>query len=100
MLNSYGRQACQFIPAWQSGDMNDTTPIAETMRLRALQSMTPIKRLSLALGWSRSVRELVRTSLRQQHPELPPQALQRLLAERLLGKELAQKDYGPLISHG
>ena len=80
--------------------MNDTTPIAETMRLRALQAMTPARRLSLALGWSRSVRELTRSSLYQQHPELPPQELHRLLAERLLGKELAQKAYGPLVSPG
>jgi hypothetical protein len=76
--------------------MNDTNPAAETMRLRALQAMSPARRLSLALGWSRSVRELTRSSLRQQYPELPPQDLHRLLAERLLGKELALKAYGTL----
>ncbi len=80
--------------------MNDTTSAAEAVRLRALQAMTPARRLSLALGWSRSVRELTQNSLRQQHPQLPPKELQRLLAERLLGKELAHKAYGPLISHG
>jgi hypothetical protein len=80
--------------------MNDTSSTAEAMRLRALQAMTPTRRLGLALGWSQSVRELTRSSLRQQHPELPPQELHRLLAERLLGKELAQKAYGPFISHG
>jgi hypothetical protein len=80
--------------------MNDTTSTAEAMRLRALQAMTPARRLSLALGWSQSVRELTRSSLHQQHPELPPQELHRLLAERLLGKELAQKAYGPFINHG
>ena len=80
--------------------MNDTSSTAKAMRLRALQAMTPTRRLGLALGWSQSVRELTRSSLHQQHPELPPQELHRLLAERLLGKELAQKAYGPLISHG
>lgn len=80
--------------------MNGTSSTAEAMRLRALQAMTPARRLSLALGWSQSVRELTRSSLHQQHPELPPQELHRLLAERLLGKELAQKAYGPFISHG
>lgn len=80
--------------------MNDTTSTAEAMRLRALQAMTPARRLSLALGWSQSVKELTRSSLQQQHPELPPQELHRLLAERLLGKELARKAYGPFISHG
>ena len=80
--------------------MNDTTSTAEAMRLRALQAMTPARRLGLALGWSQSLRELTRSSLHQQHPELPPLELHRLLAERLLGKELAQKAYGPFISHG
>ena len=80
--------------------MNDTTSTAEAMRLRALQAMTPARRLGLALGWSQSLRELTRRLLHQQHPELPPLELHRLLAERLLGKELAQKAYGPFISHG
>lgn len=80
--------------------MNDTSTNAETMRLRALQAMTPARRLKLALGWSQSVRELTRRSLYQQHPELSPCELHRLLAERLLGKELAKKAYGPRISHG
>lgn len=79
--------------------MNDTSPTAETMCLRALQTMTPARRLNLALGWSRSVRELTRNSLRQQHPQLPSQDLHRLLAERLLGQELALKAYGPLPNH-
>ena len=79
--------------------MSDTSPNAETMRLRALQAMSPARRLSLALGWSQSVRDLMRSSLRQQHPQLTPQALHRLFAERLLGKELALKAYGPLPSH-
>lgn len=80
--------------------MNDTNPTAEIMRMRALQAMSPARRLSLALGWSQSVRELTKSSLHQQHAELLPQDLHRLLAERLLGKELALKAYGPLPSHG
>lgn len=80
--------------------MNDTSPTAETIRLRALQAMSPARRLSLALGWSRSVRELMQSSLLQQHPHMPPQGLHRLLAERLLGKDLALKAYGPLPGHG
>lgn len=80
--------------------MNDTHPDAEAIRLRALQAMPPARRLSLAMGWSQSVRELTRSSLRQQHPQLSPQALHRLLAERLLGHELALKAYGPSPSYG
>lgn len=80
--------------------MNDTDPTTEAVRLRALRVMPPARRLSLALGWSSSVRHLTRDSLRQQHPQLSPHALHRLLAERLLGPELALKAYGPPPSHG
>ncbi len=80
--------------------MNDTSPQADAMRLRVLQAMPPTRRLSLALGWSQAVRDLTRSSLRQQHPALPPQAMSRLLADRLLGKELALKAYGPPQNHG
>ena len=80
--------------------MNDTTATVDAMRLRALHAMSPARRLSLALGWSQSVRELTRSSLHQQYPELLPQELYRLLAERLLGKDLASKAYGPLLGDG
>ena len=80
--------------------MNDTSAAAELMQLRALQAMTPARRLGLALGWSQSLRELMRSSLRQQHPEVASPVLQRMLAERLLGSELAAKAYGPLQSDG
>jgi hypothetical protein len=93
-------QGCRSGPACQSGIMNDNSPTAEAMRLRALQAMSPARRLGLALGWSRSVRELTRSSLRQQHPELSSESLHRLLAERLLGQELALKAYGPPPNHG
>ncbi|MBE2283749.1 MAG: hypothetical protein IAE77_09865 [Prosthecobacter sp.] len=75
--------------------MNDTTSTAEAMRLRALQAMTPTRRLDLALSWSKLLRDLMRSSLRQQHPHLSPAEIHRLYAEHLLGKELAFKAYGP-----
>jgi hypothetical protein len=80
--------------------MKDTRAAAELMQLRALQAMTPARRLGLALGWSQSLRELMRSSLRQQHPDVPSPVLQRMLADGLLGCELASKAYGPLRSGG
>jgi hypothetical protein len=80
--------------------MNDTTPAAAAMRLRAVQAMSPARRLALALGWSRSVRELSRASIKEANPTLTDAQIHRLVAERLMGAEQAAKAYGPPLSHG
>lgn len=80
--------------------MNDTTNEAEQVRLQALRTMSPTRRLSMALGWSQSVRELSRAGLRRQHPQCSDKELHRLMADRLLGAELAATVYGPLNAHG
>jgi hypothetical protein len=84
----------------KSGAMNDTTIQAAQAQIRALQAMSPSKRLSMALGWSQSVREMSRQGLRRQFPNRTESELQHLYAERLLGAELAEKVYGPLNHHG
>ncbi len=80
--------------------MNDTTAKAEQVRLSALRAMSPTRRLSMALGWSQSVREMSRAGLRRQYPDCSEQDLHRLMADRVLGSELALKAYGPLNAHG
>lgn len=86
--------------AWQAHFMNDTSPAAEAMRLHALRVMSPARRLGLALGWSRSVRELSRASIQQTHPDLSEAQIHRMVAERLIGAELAAKAYGPPPAYG
>ncbi|MCF7785509.1 MAG: hypothetical protein K9N47_05265 [Prosthecobacter sp.] len=62
--------------------------------------MSPTKRLSMAVGWSQSVREMSRAGLRRQFPHFTETELHRHLSERLLGAYLAAKVYGPLNAHG
>lgn len=80
--------------------MTDTDRKAEEARLRALRAMSPERRLSLAVGWSKSVREMTRSSLRQQFPQMNEREMLRLLAVRWLGEDLAMKVYGPIDTHG
>jgi hypothetical protein len=80
--------------------ITDTDPKAEEARLRALRAMSPERRLSLAMGWSKSVREMTRSGLRQQFPQMNERDILRLLAGRWLGEELATKVYGPIDAHG
>lgn len=80
--------------------MNDTSPEAEEVRLRVLRAMSPARRLSLALGWSSSVRGMVRASLKRQFPDATEAQRHRMFAERCLGPELATKAYGKMDGHG
>ena len=80
--------------------MNDTTAAAEKARLSALRAMTPERRFSMALGWSQSIRDMSRAGLRERFPDHSEEQLNRLMAERLLGPELAAKVYGPPTAHG
>ena len=75
--------------------MTDTFPKAEQVRIRALRAMSPSKRLSMALGWSQSVREISNAGLRRQFPNYTARELHRQMAIRILGDELATKAYRP-----
>ena len=85
--------------AWLKA-MNDTTPQAMEAQMNALRAMTPSRRLALAVGWSQSIRGMITQRLKADHPELPSEDLRRMLAERLMGRELATRVYGPGESHG
>lgn len=80
--------------------MTDTSSQAEAVRLRVLGGMSPARRFSMATGWSASVRDLIRGSLRKQFPDASDKQLRRLLAERMLGQDLAVKAYGAVIADG
>jgi hypothetical protein len=76
--------------------MNDTSPEAEAVLMRIWSTMPPERKLAKALGWSRAVRDLTREGIRQQHPGASSAQVERMLADRCLGSELAAKVYGPM----
>lgn len=80
--------------------MNDTSPAALEVQIRALTAMTPGRRLRLAAGWSRSARQLARASFRQRHPDCTELDLQRHLIESCHGRELADQVYPDAGRHG
>ena len=80
--------------------MNDTSPEAAQLQLEILHRMEPSRRLQLAIGWSNSLRDLIRAGLRKQFPEDSKEQHHRRFAGRWLGEELAEKVYGPLVADG
>ncbi|MEN3942341.1 hypothetical protein WJU23_13665 [Prosthecobacter sp. SYSU 5D2] len=71
--------------------MTDTSAKAAQMQIEALRRMTPGKRLSVALGWSQTLRTLILQQVRQEKPEASEQEVRALFAIRWLGPELAAK---------
>jgi len=80
--------------------MEDTDPKAEEVRIRLLRAMSPARRLALAAGWSNTLRELTRATLRDQFVGESEEQIRRRFADRWLGEELAEKVYGPIAGHG
>jgi hypothetical protein len=84
----------QRLPTWQ--EMNrDTTPEAEKVLLRLWLETPAWRKLELLEQLNRSARQLAVVGLRRRHPEATPDELRRLLADMVLGPELATRVYGP-----
>ena len=80
--------------------MTDTSAEAEKVRIAIFRAMSPARKLSIAFGWSSALRGMIRAKLKQEHGNATEAQLQRMLAERWLGPELALKVYGPMEKHG
>ena len=75
---------------------SDTTPAAEEILLQLNRQMPPWRKLELMGQLNQTARMLALTGLRDKYPTASEAQLKRLLADRLLGPELAAKAYGPL----
>lgn len=73
----------------------DTSPNAERVLIELMRKAPPWRKLELVAQLNETVRLLALSGLRQQYPDATPEELQRLLADLLLGPELAERAYGP-----
>ena len=78
-----------------SKTLSDTTPEADAVQLEILRQMPVWRKLQLMEDLTDMAREVALSSLRRQFPGASEKELQRLLADRLLGPELAAVVYGP-----
>ena len=67
----------------------DTSAAAEARQLEAWRRMTPEERLAIAADLSDALRSLVAAGVRSRHPDATGSAVEALIAEALLGTELA-----------
>ena len=76
---------------------SDTHPEIEKIQFELLQQVPIDQKLMMVANLNQAVIEMALSGLRSQYPGESPSRLRRRLADRLLGKELSEKVYGPLI---
>lgn len=72
----------------------DTHPKMEALQIELIRRMPPWKKIAMIDSLNETVKMLAISGIRQRHPEATPEQIRRILAETMLGLELAQKVYG------
>ena len=73
---------------------SDTHPKMEALQIEFIRRMPAWKKFAVVDGLNETVKTLAMSGIKQRHPGATPQQIQRMLAELMLGKELAGKVYG------
>jgi hypothetical protein len=72
---------------------SDTHPKMEQMQIEFIRRMPAWKKFAIVDGLNETVKTLALSGIKQRHPKATPQQIQRMLAELMLGTELARKVY-------
>jgi hypothetical protein len=73
---------------------SDTHPKAEQIQLEIIRRMPSWEKFAMVDDLNETVKVLAISGIKQRHPNATLEQIQRMLAERMLGPELAQKVYG------
>jgi hypothetical protein len=76
-----------------SGLYSDTHPKIEQMQIELIRRMPTWKKMSMVDDLNEAVKSLALTGIRQRHPTATPEQVHRMLADLMLGEELARKVY-------
>ncbi|HSH02695.1 MAG TPA: hypothetical protein VLL52_09275 [Anaerolineae bacterium] len=76
-------------------ELSDTDPKIDAMIVERLRQMPVWRKWQLVADMGQMNRELALSGLRRRYPQATEEELKRLLADRILGEELALKAYGP-----
>lgn len=71
----------------------DTHPKMEAMQIEIIRRMPSWKKIAIMEGLNETVKTLTISGIKERHPNATPREVQRMLAELMLGVELAQKVY-------
>ncbi len=71
----------------------DTDARIETIQIELIRRMPAWKKIAIVDSLNETVRALAISGIKERHPAASPQEIQRMMAELILGAELAQKVY-------
>jgi hypothetical protein len=72
---------------------SDTHPRAEKIQIELIRHMPAWKKFAIVDGLNETVRNLALSGIQQRNPNATPQQVHRMLAELMLGKDMAQRVY-------
>ena len=72
---------------------SDTHPKMEQMQIELIRRMPSWRKFSVVDGLNETVKLMAIAGIKQRNPNATPKQVHRLLAELILGKELARKVY-------
>jgi hypothetical protein len=77
--------------------LSDTNPKAAAIQTQLMRQVSPARKLAMVGEMNETVKTLALSGLRSRYPADSPEKLRRRLADLLLGPELANRVYGPLV---
>ena len=72
---------------------SDTHPKMEQMQIEFIRSMPSWKKFAIVDGLNETVKTLAIAGIKERNPDATPIQIHRMLAELMLGAELARKVY-------
>ena len=72
---------------------SDTPPQTEALQIQIIRRMPAWKKMSIVDDLNETVKTLAVSGIKQRHPHATPEQVRRMLAELVLGAELAHKVY-------
>lgn len=71
----------------------DTHPKIQALQIELIRRMPSWKKFAMVDSLNETVKTLAISGIKQRHPTAAPEQIRRLLAEAMLGAELARKVY-------
>ena len=72
---------------------SDTHPKMEALQIELIRRMPAWKKISIVDDLNAAAKMLAISGIKQRHPDATPEQIRRMLAELMLGAELARKVY-------
>ena len=85
------------LPTWREMNM-DSTPEVEEILFKMWRETPSWRKWQMMDDLNQSARQIAQIGLKKRHPNASAEEIRRRLADMVLGSELADRAYGPLVT--